>query len=311
MALEHVKWKEAVAGAFSGALTVLLLHPLDVIKTRLQVQEKGISNRYHSTVHAFKTIKAREGVRGLYSGLAPSLIGNAVSWGLYWVAWKSIHGYHCTQQGVDDLPWTMKLLTGMQAGVLVTLATNPLWVVKTRMQLESTNVPATAARKAAASTAAAARPTAALGLPGAVRSVLRTDGLAGFYRGLGPALLLCSHGAIQMMAYEELKGARRQRLLAAGFEHVPHADSLVIGAVAKLAASAFTYPLQVARSRMQQRLSGTQKLAYRTMPRAFVRILRKGGFTALYQGFTANAARVCPQAAVQFFLYEQARRLLG
>lgn len=68
MALEHVKWKEAVAGAVSGALTVLLLHPLDVIKTRLQVQEKGISNRYHSTVHAFKTIKMREGVRGLYSG---------------------------------------------------------------------------------------------------------------------------------------------------------------------------------------------------------------------------------------------------
>ena len=69
MTFEHVKWKEAVAGALSGALTVLLLHPLDVIKTRLQVQEKGITNRYHSTIHAFKTIRAREGVRGLYSGV--------------------------------------------------------------------------------------------------------------------------------------------------------------------------------------------------------------------------------------------------
>lgn len=62
---------------------------------------------------------------------------------------------------------------------------------------------------------------------------------------------------------------------------------------------------------MQQRLAGSQKLAYRTMPRAFMSILRQGGFAALYQGFTANAARVCPQAAVQFFIYEQARRLLG
>lgn len=69
--------------------------------------------------------------------------------------------------------------------------------------------------------------------------------------------------------------------------------------------------VQVARSRMQQRLTGAQKLAYKTMPRAFVTILRKGGFSALYSGFAANAARVCPQAAVQFFLYEQARRLLG
>lgn len=50
------------------------------------------------------------------AGLAPSLIGNAVSWGLYWVAWKSINGYYCTQQGTQELTWNMKLVTGMQAG---------------------------------------------------------------------------------------------------------------------------------------------------------------------------------------------------
>ena len=50
------------------------------------------------------------------AGLAPSLIGNAVSWGLYWVAWKSINGYYCTQQGTEELTWNMKLVTGMQAG---------------------------------------------------------------------------------------------------------------------------------------------------------------------------------------------------
>lgn len=81
MAFEQVKWKEAVAGALSGALTVLLLHPLDVIKTRLQVQEKGISNRYHSTVHAFRTIRMREGVRGLYSG-ARALSCQVLLWGM-------------------------------------------------------------------------------------------------------------------------------------------------------------------------------------------------------------------------------------
>jgi hypothetical protein len=78
MLSEHIKWKEAVAGAVSGALTVLLLHPLDLVKTRLQVQEKGFSH-YRSVIHAFKTISYREGVRGLYSGAidaftAPSLL---------------------------------------------------------------------------------------------------------------------------------------------------------------------------------------------------------------------------------------------
>jgi hypothetical protein len=62
---------------------------------------------------------------------------------------------------------------------------------------------------------------------------------------------------------------------------------------------------------MQQRLDGQKLLKYGTLPRAFVTILQQGGVRALYQGFVANAARVCPNAALQFFLYEQVKRVLG
>lgn len=72
MLLQYIQWKEAVAGAVSGALTVLVLHPLDVVKTRLQVQEskpeKGFASRYKGALHAFRVIHRREGIRGLYSG---------------------------------------------------------------------------------------------------------------------------------------------------------------------------------------------------------------------------------------------------
>jgi hypothetical protein len=41
----------------------------------------------------------------------------------------------------------------------------------------------------------------------AVRVILREEGLVGFYRGLTPALLLTSHGAVQFAVYEQLKAS--------------------------------------------------------------------------------------------------------
>lgn len=43
----------------------------------------------------------------------------------------------------------------------------------------------------------------------AVRVILREEGIMGFYRGLVPALLLTSHGAVQFAVYEQLKATFR------------------------------------------------------------------------------------------------------
>jgi solute carrier family 25 (mitochondrial folate transporter), member 32 len=189
------------------------------------------------------------------------------------------------------------------AGVLVTAVTNPLWVVKTRMQLDSRNTIVQRYLRKAGS-----RPS---GLLTAIRHIHRREGVRGFYRGLAPALLLCSHGAVQMMVYEEVKQWRAGHLAQRGVAQAPPMDAATIGAGAKLVASACTYPLQVARSRMQQQLHGSKVQAYASLPRALVSVVKTSGLRGLYQGFTANVLRVCPQAGIQFFLYEQARRMLG
>jgi hypothetical protein len=112
------------------------------------------------------------------------------------------------------------------------------------MQLENTNVSSAAARAAVAHTT---RPTS-LTFPGAVTSIYIREGLVGFYRGIGPALLLCSHGAIQILAYEELKALWKQgvdKWSTLGHIVPSHSEPFLTGAAAKLVASAFTYPLQV------------------------------------------------------------------
>lgn len=58
---------KAIAGVVAGATTVALLHPLDVIKTRLQVQD-GVLPIYRGMLDAVTKIWHSSGVRGLYAG---------------------------------------------------------------------------------------------------------------------------------------------------------------------------------------------------------------------------------------------------
>eukprot|EP00882_Tetradesmus_deserticola_P015449 GHRQ01016462.1.p1 GENE.GHRQ01016462.1~~GHRQ01016462.1.p1 ORF type:complete len:132 (+),score=46.77 GHRQ01016462.1:749-1144(+) len=76
---QEQQWSHLVAGGVAGCSAVLLLHPFDVVKTRLQVQDglPGALPAYRGTVDAVRTIVAREGVLGLYAGLAPSLLGSS------------------------------------------------------------------------------------------------------------------------------------------------------------------------------------------------------------------------------------------
>ena len=73
------------AGAGAGCAATLLLHPLDLIKTRMQVQEHGCTRlpAYRGVWHACRKIVGVEGWLGLYQGLWPNMLGNTVSWGLY------------------------------------------------------------------------------------------------------------------------------------------------------------------------------------------------------------------------------------
>lgn len=84
--------------------------------------------------------------------------------------------------------------------VQVALLTNPIWVAKTRMQLQAMQAGAASTTSSAATAATAA--AAAVSQPhtstaGTLIRIVREEGIWGLYRGIRPSLLLVSHGAIQ------------------------------------------------------------------------------------------------------------------
>lgn len=114
----------SVAGLAAGGASTIAMHPLDLIKTRMQV-DGG------KTFSTLSEVRRAQGFRGLYRGLGTNLIGGMLGWGFYF-AW---YGQIKTWIGGDrkQLDSSEYLFSSAAAGLLTSICTNPIWVVKTRM----------------------------------------------------------------------------------------------------------------------------------------------------------------------------------
>lgn len=315
-----------LAGVGAGVLTSLSLHPLDLVKVKFQVQDGLLrANRYTSILGAVRTIAAEEGLRGFYRGVVPGAWGSGASWGFYFFFYEA-----CKRRigpGVDDrgvpLPLSpvQHMYAAVEGGSLTCLMTNPLWLVKTRMQ-----------------TLQAGSSGSALGMWGHLLAIARAEGLPGLYRGLVPALLLTSHGAIQFSVYEWCKVSRvgAGLLTSIGVQGVESRDGkgtastsalFLYGAVSKAVAVTATYPYQVIKSRIQQALPTTtaapatpgapgadsaaaSSRPYRGVLDAARRMVAHEGVRSFYKGFGTNLLRVAPQSAITLSSYEWIRAAL-
>ncbi|WFD03202.1 mitochondrial FAD carrier protein flx1 [Malassezia obtusa] len=350
-ALDH-----AVAGMAAGTIATLCMNPLDLVKTRFQVNTGAFSaspaerSLFYQRVHArrwlwallggkpgvdiadaLRGIVAHDGVRGLYRGVVPNIVGNASSWGLYFLWYTMIKEYmarNSTSENPVRLSATGHLLAATESGVLTAILTNPIWVVKTRMFTTQRHAaphgPGAGGSRGAAGAPALAgtpgvvgragdAPVAYRGLVHGLVQTVREDGVRGLYKGVGLAVLGVSNGAIQFMAYEQLKQWRSAQQLRrthggtrfseAQLEGVKlrNTEYTVISGIAKLFAITLTYPYQVVRSRVQ-----SQATAH-LYPNAWVcvaRTFRDEGVRGFYRGFATNAIRILPGTCVTFVAYE-------
>ncbi|KAJ4962725.1 hypothetical protein NE237_022664 [Protea cynaroides] len=295
------QWENGAAGAIAGFTTVTTLHPLDVVRTRFQVNDGRVSNLplYKNTGHAIFTIARTEGLKGLYAGFYPAVLGSTVSWGLYFFFYNRAK-LRYSKGSEEKLSPGFHLISAAEAGALVCLLTNPIWLVKTRLQLQ-TPLHQT-------------RPYS--GFHDALRTILKEEGWRALYRGIGPGFLLVSHGAIQFTVYEELRkavvGFRREegkRSFHNGGKVLNTVDYAVIGASSKLAAILLTYPYQVIRARVQQRPNSDGIPRYMDSWHVVKETARFEGLNGFYRGITSNLLKNLPAASITFVVYENVLNL--
>jgi solute carrier family 25 folate transporter 32 len=295
-----------IAGGCSGVFSKTIMQPLDLVKTRLQVQDTGKGGKvipgattlrpYAGVVDAFTQIIRTEGPLALYTGLAPSLTGSAVSWASYFYTYNMTKKWFANQQADPKakLPALQHLMSAGFAGSLTVLVTNPVWMIKTRIQIQST--------------------TGVVEYNGALdclRSIIKNEGFFTLYRGIGPAMMLVSNGAIQFMCYEELKHYTAHTILQSESD-LKSQHFLAIGGISKMISATTTYPLQVIKSRLYQKVQGTKdQLKYKNVRHVVSSVRQNEGLSGFYKGLTPQLMKTVPSSALTFFAYETAIRFLN
>lgn len=286
---KHLKYEYLVAGITGGVISTLVLHPLDLIKIRLAVNDghSQCSPRYRGSIHAFREIVRTQGYLALYQGVIPNIVGAGASWGSYFFI------YNCVKTWMQDGdvnaslgPW-MNMLAAANAGILTLSLTNPIWVVKTRLCLQYTQDVNLSDTKRYS------------GMIDALRKICKTEGIRGLYKGYVPGIFGVSHGAIQFMTYEELKVKYNSYNDRPNSTRMDTTEYIVFAAVSKLIAAAVTYPYQVLRARLQDHHHN-----YHGVLDCIKSIWRFERWRGYYKGISMNLIRVTPATVITFVVYE-------
>lgn len=273
-------------GSVAGAFGATVVYPIDLVKTRMQNQRSshpGQQLLYKNSMDCFKKVISREGIRGLYSGLGPQLIGVAPEKAIKLTVNDLVRGKFTSKKD-GSIPLWAEITAGGTAGACQVVFTNPLEIVKIRLQMQGE----------VAKTVEGAPKRSAIW-------IVRNLGLFGLYKGASACLLRdVPFSAIYFPAYAHLK----KDLFGEGpNKQLSVLELLTAGAIAGMPAAYFTTPCDVIKTRLQTEARAGQT-SYSGLRHAAVTIFKEEGFKAFFKGGPARILRSSPQFGCTLAAYE-------
>jgi len=282
-----------LAASFGGLVTALVVCPLDVVKTRMQVESSGSSlTHYNGTLDALVKIGKSEGILSLWRGVTPALtmaVPNAVIY---------FNSYEFMKQKLRENQITHAvvnpLLAGGTARVIAVSLLSPLELLRTNMQ------------------ALDFQKIKQLGGQSTYGLLTGNSGLRGLWAGYTPTLIRdVPFSGIYWTGYEYIKSTLRNHIPN---EHKKHRGfsflvDFISGATSGSIAAILTTPIDVIKTNTQ--VSGLPLNPHSTAPsirktalEVARNILREEGWRGLVKGIVPRAAKVAPSCAIMISSYE-------
>ncbi|KAL1978116.1 hypothetical protein VTN31DRAFT_975 [Thermomyces dupontii] len=278
----------AFAGAVCCSVTHGALTPVDVVKTRIQLDPVTYNRGLFGGI---RQVIQNEGAGALLTGLGPTVAGyflqGALKFGGYeFFKQQSINflGYETARNNRTSV----YLVSSALAEFFADIALCPLEA--TRIRLVS-------------------QPTFASGLVGGFTKILKNEGVMAFYSGFGPILFKqVPYTMAKFVVYERVaelayRFLDKEKLSDGGKTAV----NLGSGLIAGFAAAIVSQPADT----MLSKINKTQGLPGESTTSRLIKIGKELGFRGSFSGLGARLFMVGTLTAGQFAIYGDVKRLIG
>ncbi|CAG8596447.1 13125_t:CDS:10, partial [Acaulospora morrowiae] len=272
--------KSFLAGGFGGISCVLVGHPFDLVKVRLQTAKDG---QYKGMLDVTRQIIKADGIRGMYRGMGPPLVGItpifSISFWSYNLGKKIVY-WGTPNRKSQELTLTEYATAGLISAGPTTLIMAPVERIKVLLQIQGQG--------------GEARYKGPIDV---VRQLYKEGGFSSIFRGVGATLLRDGPGsAVYFWAYELTK----KLLTPPDTDTLNPLAILFAGGMAGVAMWTIAIPPDVIKSRIQSAPAGT----YRGFVDCLQKTVRTDGPKALFKGLGPALLRAYPANAAAFLGYE-------
>ncbi|XP_024888169.1 solute carrier family 25 member 40-like isoform X1 [Temnothorax curvispinosus] len=319
-------YQQIVASCTGAFITSIFVTPLDVVKIRLQTQQKAMlsnkcflycnglmdhlcpcvngkmpewmrrNGKFNGTVDALLKISKTEGVVSLWSGLSPTLVLAVPATVAYFVSYEQLRLYlkdtynrEFKKKGTNmEQPFWIPMLAGSTARIWAATLVSPLELIRTKMQSQKLSYAE---------------------IIQTLKTVVRYSGISGLWMGLSSTLLRdVPFSAIYWLNYETIK-----KVYSSYSSQQTFTFNLAAGAIAGSIAAFFTIPFDVVKTHRQIEMG--EKEIYSDKPirssttwTIIQRIYHQNGLKGLFTGLTPRLVKVAPACAIMIATFEHGKR---
>ncbi|XP_053976081.1 mitochondrial 2-oxodicarboxylate carrier isoform X1 [Hylaeus volcanicus] len=272
------------AGGFAGFVEACMMHPMDLIKTRFQLQVKVAQQDalYYTGIHdCIKKMYIHEGLAAFWKGILPPIIMETPKRAVKFFSFEQYKKLFSNNTSKTMTYYYAGFLTGVTEGILV----NPFEVVKVQLQSNRKHIshsPSTFA----------------------VTQRILTEhgfGLNGLNKGLSATIM---RNSIFNTFYFGIYNSVVPQLLKQKDQVPELLLKFIVGFISGTVASCMNIPFDVAKSRIQ----GPQgEIQYKSTLQTIYLVYHREGFRALYKGLVPKILRLGPGGAIMLIVYEQVK----